>query len=148
MKIKLEVSQKNYEKIEQELISHGFTIDDDAELVLSERNQYLDYISCRKETISCHISVSEVIYIESFGHAIIIHTASDDYKCSDRLWQLEKALNPKKFLRISNSVIIAKDKVKHIRSALSQKFILTLSNGSTVDVARTYYYIFKNAFGL
>lgn len=148
MKIKLEVSNEKYKEIEEIFISLGIEIDDDADFILTEKNHFSDYISCRKNEEICHVLVSDIIYIESMGHDIYIHTIDEIYRVRNRLWQLEKSLNPDCFLRISNSVIVAKNKVKKIRAALSQKFILTLENGSNVDVTRSYYYIFKNEFGI
>ena len=57
-------------------------------------------------------------------------------------------LDPDQFLRISNSVVIARNKVKSISPTLSMKFILTMQNGKKVDVTRSYYYIFKEYFGI
>lgn len=148
MKISLSVSEESYKDIEKKLLALGFIIDDDAPFVLTERNRYAEFICGKDEDVSCHIPVSEVVYIESMGHDIFVHTKDKTYRCTDRLWQLEKALDPALFLRISNSVIIAKTQIKGIRSALSQKFTVTLSDGNKVDVTRSYYYIFKNEFGI
>lgn len=148
LNIQLAVSEERYDEIKSLLLSAGFTVEDDADFVLTEKNRYSEYICGRDEDASCHIPVRDVVYIESMGHDIIIHTEDRNYRCSDRLWQLEKSLAPGDFLRISNSVIIAKNRVSGIRSALSQKFIVTLSDGSRVDVTRSYYYIFKNEFGI
>lgn len=148
MKISLSVSEAKYNEIEQKLLSLGFTIDDDAPFVLTEKNLYAEYICAKDEDVACHIPVSDIVYIESMGHDIFIHTGDKEYRCTDRLWQLEKTLDPASFLRISNSVIIAKKQVRGIRSALSQRFTVTLSQGSKVDVTRSYYYIFKNEFGI
>ena len=90
----------------------------------------------------------DIIFAESMGHDVIIHTAKDSFKSPDRLWQLEKTLSTDNFLRISNSVIINTKEIKAIKAALSQKFVVTLNNGSKVDVTRSYYYIFKNKFGI
>lgn len=148
MKIKLEVSEERFKEIEEKLLSFGFIIDDDAQYVLSGRNQYSEYISCKNQDISCHVPISEIIFIESMGHDIFVHTSKETYKCSERLWQLEKSLNPAHFIRISNSVIIAREHIRGIKTALSQKFIVLLSNGRKVDVTRSYYYIFKSKLGI
>lgn len=148
LKIKLEVSEEKYIEIKEKMISLGFELDDDAEFVLTERNCYLEYIGCKKDDEAHHLNTEEIVYIESMGHDIIIHTLNDEYKCSDRLWQLEKSLDPSRFLRISNSVIINRKRIKRIKAALGQKFLLTMENGSNVDVTRSYYYMFKNEFGI
>lgn len=148
LKIKLEVSEEKYIEIKEKMISLGFELDEDAEFVLTERNYYLEYIGCKKDDEAHHLNTEEIVYIESMGHDIIIHTLNDEYKCSDRLWQLEKSLDPSRFLRISNSVIINRKRIKRIKAALGQKFLLTMENGSNVDVTRSYYYMFKNEFGI
>lgn len=51
-------------------------------------------------------------------------------------------------MRISNSVVIAKDKVTSISPTFSMKFVLTMANGQKVDVTRSYYYLFKESFGI
>ena len=145
MKIKLEVRNEKYKEIEEIFISLGIEIDDDADFILTEKNHFSDYICCRKNEDICHVLVSDIIYIESMGHDINLHTIDETYRVKNRLWQLEKSLNPEYFLRISNSVIIAKKKVKKIKAALSQKYILTLDGGSNVDVTRSYYYIFSRS---
>ena len=64
------------------------------------------------------------------------------------LYRLTARLDPEAFLRISHSVVIARSKVVRIAPTLSMKFILTLRDGRTVDVTRSYYYIFKETFGI
>ncbi len=148
MKIKLSVSDDLYPMLLKKLTEAGFEITDNAELILSENKDSADYISCKKDGEIHHIAPADIVFIESMGHDIFIHTKNETFKSSDRLWQFEKSLNPEVFLRISNSVIINTKEVKGIKAALSQKFVVTLSDGSKVDVTRSYYYIFKNKFGI
>lgn len=148
MKIRLEVKTGQYDTIKQELESYGIEIDDNADYVLSQRNTYAEYLFVRKEDVNLHVAVDDITYIETMGHDVLVYTQEDSYKCSERLWQLEKTLNPEFFLRISNSAIIAMKQVKKIKPALSQKFTLLLFCGKTIDVTRTYYYAFKEKFGI
>ena len=150
MKIQLSVSQERYEDIKAALEGHGINVDDDADLVLSERNRYLDNLTVRDRRDGSHIivPVDEIILIETYGHHVEVHTEANTYRASDRLYKIASLLDPAEFLRISNSVIIAKKKVKRITPTLSMKFTLTMYGGRTVDVTRSYYYIFKDAFGI
>lgn len=150
MEIMLAVSQERYEEIKKALLERGITVSDSADLVLYEANRFADNLIVKGQDDSSRyvISVSEIIIIESFGHTVEVHTKKGSYKSFDRLYQLVNLLDPDKFLRISNSVIIAKDKVKQIAPSLSMKFMLTMENGKRVDVTRSYYYIFKEAFGI
>ena len=89
-------------------------------------------------------------------HLVAIASAVDvlysvqpkSYQLSERLYKVLDMLDPDQFLRISNSVVIARNKVKSISPTLSMKFILTMQNGKKVDVTRSYYYIFKEYFGI
>ena len=150
IRIKLLVSDARYDELEKELTSKGFIIDDDADLLLTEKDLFADYLIVRDVTSNerVRISADEIISIESFGHDIVIHTKRGEFKADERLYQLERMLNPDQFLRISNSVIVARRQISRITPALSSKFILTLSNGKNVDVTRSYYYIFKDYFGI
>ena len=64
------------------------------------------------------------------------------------MYQLESLLDPREFLRVSKSVIISRKHVRKIRPSLSMKFILTMSDGTLVDVTRTYYSDFRRFFGI
>jgi len=150
LRIKLLVSDARYDDIERELASMGIVIDDDADLLLTERDLFVSHLIVRSESDNerIRIATDEIIIIESFGHDILIQTRRGGFKTGERLYQLERMLNPEYFLRISNSVIIAKNKIKRIKPTLSSKFILTMSNGHTVDVTRSYYVIFKDRLGI
>ncbi|MBQ9823204.1 MAG: LytTR family transcriptional regulator [Solobacterium sp.] len=148
MKIQLSIPEAQYEQVKKELEEHGIEVSDRAEYVLNMRGQYSGWLSVRKDREQTHIPVSSVIYIESLGHDVLVHTAEGVYNSSDRLVQLEKTLDPALFLRVSNSVIIAKKHVKRITAAFTRKFILTMSDGSIADVTRSYYDIFRQEFGI
>lgn len=148
MKIKLAVSNQRYNEIKRMLDERGIEIDDNSDLVLSESNRYLDNLIVRDTTTNERVvlPVDDICYIESFGHSIEVHAKDRTYQALDRLYKIANALDPDNFLRISNSVVIARDKVIKIAPTLSMKFILTMSNGRNVDVTRSYYYIFKEYF--
>lgn len=150
MKIKLDISNERYDEIKSALEERGIEIDDTADLVLSEINSFIDNLIVREKGTNARIilSVEDIVYIESFGHAVEVQTPEKRYQATDRLYRIFSLLDPAKFLRISNSVIIAGNKVKRITPTLSSKFILTMINGKTVDVTRSYYYIFKEYFGI
>ena len=150
MKVKLVVSNDYYEEIKGFLLEHGIEIDDDADLVLSENNRFPDNIIVKDvfKNERVFLPVEEIAYIETYGHTVEVHTKDKTYQAMEPLYKIVNQLNPEQFLRISNSVVIAKDKVKNISTTLSMKFILTMINGKKVDVTRSYYYIFKDSFGI
>ena len=148
MKIKLMVSEENYSRISKELMEKGIEIDDSAELILSEKNVYAKRLIGKQDGDIFRLNTNEISHIESFAHDIIAHCGGEEYKLTERLRRLEEILDPGEFIRVSNSVIVSAEHIKSIRPSLSQKFLLTMSDGSKVDVTRTYYYIFKEFMGI
>lgn len=150
MKIRLEIGSGRYAEIKNELLALGMEVDDTADLVLREATQFVQTLTTKTMDGSeiVRVPVEEIICIESFGHDVEVHTESQCLKTADRLYQILISLDPECFIRISNSVIVSKSKIKNIRPALSQKYHLTLTTGEQVDVTRTYYYAFREALGI
>ena len=126
----------------------GIDIDDDAELILSEQNVTVSHLIARRSDEIYRLETKDISHIESFAHDIVAYCGEEEYRLSETLRRLEEILDPKEFIRVSNSVIVSVSHIKSIRPALSQKFMLTMKNGAKVDVTRTYYYIFKEFLGI
>ena len=150
MKVKLSVSQARYREIEAALSEHGIEIDDNADLQLTESSRYIDnlIVKDKKTAEQVFLSVDEIISLESYGHYVEVYTQGNTYQSKERLYKIGNLLDPDKFLRISNSVIVAKDKIKRISPTLFMKFILTMNDGRDLVVTRSYYYFFKETFGI
>ena len=149
MKIRISVSDEKKDFIEKYLAEHGIETGEDAEYMITEAGKHCEFISVKdekKDRVS--ITADEIIYIESFGKDIEIHTLKDTYHSQDRMYELESLLDPKEFLRVSKSVIISRKHVKKIRPSLSMKYILTMSDGTLVDVTRSYYSDFRRFFNI
>ena len=149
MKIRLAVSEERWAELAEALTRAGFELDDAADLVILERDRWISHLAVRDAAGSrVHLAVEDVVFLESFGHTVTVHCLDGTYQTSDRLYQLGLMLDPKRFLRISNSVIIQRNKVKKILPSLSMKFVLVMVDGARVDVTRTYYNSFKEFFGI
>ncbi len=150
MKIKLSVSDECYEEIEKKLLSAGFEIDDDAPFVLSQKDSFCSFLSVKSPSgDKIRLSVKDIIFIESYGHDVIVHaTDKVSYQSAERLYQLSAMLDNELFVRVSNCAIISKSHVKKIKPSISMKFVLTMSDGSLVDVTRSYYNSFREFFGI
>ncbi|MBO6141082.1 MAG: LytTR family transcriptional regulator [Ruminococcus sp.] len=148
MKMTLSVSEQRYKEIFDELTELGVEIEDDADLLLTERRLSQGFLSVRNDKGGrVSIKTEDIIFIESFGNEMLVHTVSECFKAYDRLYKLESLLDGG-FLRVSNCALVNKKEIKNIRPALSRKFVLTLSDGTLVDVTRSYYDSFRRAFGI
>jgi len=134
--------------IRENLEGMGITDDPNSSYVLSRTGNGVNYISVRKDDQQFYIDVKEIIFIESMGHDILIYATDGIYRSGDRLKSLEQVLPADRFLRVSNSSIVNLKRIKRIESSIMQKFILHMTNGSRVDVTRSYYYIFRERIGI
>ena len=150
MKIRLNVSDEYYSELEKKLLSAGSVIDDEAEFIITQKDKFTSYIAAKnKNGEKLRLKSEEIIFIESFGHSVVIHSTDGEcYYALDRLYQLTSILDNTKFIRVSNCAIIARLHVKRIKPSISMKFILTMSDGTLVDVTRSYYSSFKDFFGI
>lgn len=150
MKIRLNINDADYEKIEKELHEHGIETDDTADLVLSKVNGFAEKLIVKDKITNERVILScdDIVSLEAYGHLIDVRTKDNVYYVNERLYRIFEQLDKMKFLRISNSVIVSKNQIKKISPTLSMKFILTLSDNSRVDVTRTYYQSFKETIGI
>ena len=130
------------------LESFGINHDPESQYLLVRRGAGVNYIAGKREDQQFFIDVNDICFIESMGHDIIIHASDGTYNSGERLKALEQVLPADRFLRVSNSSIVNLKKIKRIESSLLQKFILHMTNGSKVDVTRSYYYIFRERIGI
>lgn len=150
MKIQLSVSDQFYDEIKEKLIVADFEIDEDGPFLLSEKERFASEMIVKDQRgDKIRIHTEDIVFIESFGHSVMIHTVDgNDYSVSEQLYSVNAKLDDSKFIRVSNSAIIAKKQIKKIRAALSMKFVLTMSDGALVDVTRSYYSAFKSFMGI
>lgn len=146
IKIKLKVNPENYEFYKGKLEKLGISIDENASLTLSEDNA-TQAISAKKENNTYILPVESISFIESFSHNIIIHTVEGQYNKRDTLSYLQNILQDDKFIRVNNSTIVNRDKIKHIRPIIGMRFDLILENNKKASVSRSYYYQFKEKIG-
>ena len=148
MRIKLRLNKTTQESIQGELTEKNIEISEESKLILTEEDYIGDTLECRDEEGIVIVNTENICYMESVGHDVYVYADNMQYKTRLRIYQLEKLLPSDIFIRISNSIIIRKNSIRHIKPALSCKFYLTLTNGDVVDVTRSYYYKFKEFYGI
>ncbi|MBQ5441771.1 MAG: LytTR family transcriptional regulator [Firmicutes bacterium] len=146
--MKLKVILDKNDPIMEELRKLNIEIDENSEYVLSRREMNLNYLSAKDGDQTFYISIGDIVYIDSMGHDVMIHTMDGTYVTRERLKTLEMMLDPDEFLRVSNSAIVSIKDIRRIEASILQKFILHMANGDKVDVTRSYYYIFKDRFNI
>lgn len=150
MKVRLAVSPERYEPLRAQLGAHGIEVDDSAELVLSETGRFAETLAVRERAggVRVLLPVEEIVSIETLGREVVVYARGRCWQTGERLYRLAARLDPDRFLRVSQSTVVNRAAVREITPTLFMRFILTLSDGRRVDVTRTYYYLFKESFGI
>lgn len=150
MKVRLAVSPERYEPLRAQLGAHGIEVDDSAELVLSEMGRFAETLAVRERAggVRALLPVEEIVSIETLGREVVVYARGRCWQTGERLYRLAARLDPDRFLRVSQSTVVNRAAVREITPTLFMRFILTLSDGRRVDVTRTYYYLFKESFGI
>lgn len=150
MKVRLAVSPERYEPLRAQLGAHGIKVDDSAELVLSEAGRFAETLAVRERAggVRALLPVEEIVSIETLGREVVVYARGRCWQTGERLYRLAARLDPDRFLRVSQSTVVNRAAVREITPTLFMRFILTLSDGRRVDVTRTYYYLFKESFGI
>lgn len=148
MKIKIVCRKENYDKYRTMLESSGFIISEDAELTFKEddykQETFIGQINSKYEIIH----YSKIVFIESFGHDICLHTLDKTYSIREKLYEVEGVLHEKDFIRINKSQIINKKAIKEIIPTFNSRINLLMKNNEKLIVTRNYNHSFKRSIGL
>lgn len=87
------------------------------------------------------IPLSEILYIESDQHMVIVHTARRDHSYYSTLTELEEKLSDRGFLRIHKSILV---NMNHLKRYQSQQAVL--SDGTVLRVSARRYGSQKQKF--
>lgn len=93
------------------------------------------------------IQVRDVIYIEGINNDTYVYTKDNSYLIKDKLYELEKSLHDKKFVRVSKSFMVSINHIDKIKPTFNGKLLLKLSNGQSLEVSRHYIKSFRNYLG-
>ena len=106
---------------------------------VSERLREGAKLAVHKGDAEVYLEYGEIIFFETGGSAIYVHTAEEAYATDKRLYELEKEL-PAHFARISKSAIVNADRIRSIdRPLASSGLIRFRGSHKAVYVSRRYY---------
>ncbi len=88
------------------------------------------------------VSADNIHWVEAFGDYSKLHIDDQAFLSNFGISDLERRLDPKKFLRVHRSSIINLDKVKELNK-YGKSYDVTLLNGEVVRVSRGYMDLLK-----
>ena len=129
--------------------ANRFLIKDDLEMTLPDcMNDLLYELSKRERTMIFDFEegirkllIDSIIYVESFGHKVVFHTADATYRQNRKLEEIEKELGDYDFIRVHKSFVV---NLKYVLKV--SNYSLTMQDGYVISVPRSRYVDVKQAY--
>lgn len=90
------------------------------------------------------VEIRDIDYIESYGNDITAYVDKKRVELPLKLYELSEQLEPFGFCRISKSMIVNIAKITSIQSGFNGKLTIELSNGTELEVNRSYKKSFRD----
>ncbi|XMB68008.1 LytTR family DNA-binding domain-containing protein [Mycoplasmatota bacterium zrk1] len=149
MKIKIICYKEKLIEIKENIQSgHIEFVNEGEDFVLTESTNNKNYLLGIINDDYLIIKPYDIVFVESFGNDIFCHTSNGKYLIRERLYEVEGLFNENGFLRVHKSYVINTNCIKKISPSLDRKFVLTMVDGTQIDVTRSYFYKFKEHIGL
>ena len=91
------------------------------------------------------IPVTDICYVELVDGKTFLYTGENVFETAYRIYELEKMLKPKHFLRISKAMLLNLMKIQSIQPAFNGRFTAILRSGEKVIISRNYVKALKAA---
>ena len=141
MKIKVEIDEN---LTEEEIIIHCRELNDET-LALQKKiaeamNSRLK-LTVTKADSEYYLDLQEILFFETAGNGVAVHTVNQIYETHLRLYELEEIL-PGNFLRVSKSTILNTDKIRSVRKNITGASEVEFGGtGKKAFVSRSYFKI-------
>ena len=89
------------------------------------------------------VHADEIDWIEAAGDYASLHVGKKTHLVRETLQNLEKRLDPARFMRIHRSTIVAADRIHEMEALPNHEFRVRLADGTELRASRTY----SSAFG-
>lgn len=117
------------------LSKHLDIIDDCLNNFKNSKSPYIEITSNYEKII---INIHSILYVESYGHDVIIHTLTGEFKSRQKLSSLLQELEYFEFIQIHKSYIVNKNAISHMTSKQ-----ITLNNSIHLLLGRKYKNVVK-----
>lgn len=143
MKVIIECEEEN----ELEIVIRCNKIDDEVKKLLSFFDDE-NYVIGKLNNRSYQIKTEDIYYLEANEDHIFIYCKDKVYETTLRLYELEKKLDTRSFVRISKSILLNLNKLDSVKALLNGRYEAVLVNHERLIITRHYVTGFKEKFGM
>ena len=84
------------------------------------------------------VKAEDIDWIEADDNYVKLHVGEKTHYLRQTMKAMEKSLDPSLFLRIHRSVIVNMDRISQIQQWFNNEYMVTLKNGTELNMSRTY----------
>ncbi|UCE38701.1 MAG: response regulator transcription factor [Thermoplasmata archaeon] len=103
---------------------------------MPSRRKYQNRIMVKGAGKISFVDIEEIKWFEALDYYVRIHTGNANYIIRESLKNLEKSLDPQKFVRIHRSAIVRFNEIKSIVSYSTGNFKVLLQDGTKLPLSR------------
>jgi len=100
--------------------------------------RYLERILVRNGDRASFIDVAAVDYISAEDNYVRLHTGGRSHLVRGRMIELEKRLDPTRFVRVHRRTIVRHDRIRDVRIDENGRHMITLIDGTQLRLSRSY----------
>ena len=135
MKIEIDID-RSYEDVHVKVSAPELT--PDIERIVSLMRMMDMQVAVKKDEETILLDAGDILYIEAVDRNTFVYTKDDTFESGLKLYEFERQLPEKDFIRISKQSILNLRKVKSLKTELNRKIRVTLLNGEQIIVSRMY----------
>lgn len=99
---------------------------------------YLEKLAVRTGNRTVLVPIDEIDWIEALGDYAGLHVGQRTPLLRETLNNLEKRLDPKRFVRIHRSTIVQISRIRELQTLKNRELRISLTDGRSLKVSRTY----------
>jgi len=107
-------------------------------LVEQHHDRGLDRISIKCSGRTIFLDRNEIRWVESAKNYLKVHAQRETYITRGTLADLDKRLDPRRFVRIHRSVIVNTEHIREIKPWYTGEYVLILIDGKELTISRGY----------
>jgi two-component system LytT family response regulator len=100
--------------------------------------EYAHHLLLKIEGRIGFVRTSEIRYVEAARDYVRLHTGSATFVRKGRISDLERRLDPSRFLRIHRSYIVAIDRIADIRPVAYGDYAVVVEGGASIPLSRSH----------
>lgn len=99
---------------------------------------YPDVLAIKDGSEVTRVKISDIQWVDAAGDYMCVHTTEQTHIMRRTMKELDKQLDPRKFVRVHRSAIVNINFVEKLVSHISGEYHLILANGTELKVSRSH----------